>query len=132
MHTRYRWITQLFRNEAGASGVECALVLSALFIASIGNITAVGERMDVQLDNTRYSLENEGHAPPEGTYALSGPTTTTTAPARTTSTTTAPTTTTTAAQTTTTTVPPTTTTVAQTTTTTVPPTTTTTLAGGGQ
>ena len=121
LHTRYRWITQLFRNEAGASGVECALVLSALFIASIGNITAVGERMDVQLDNTRYSLENEGHAPPEGTYALSGPTTTTTAPARTTSTTTAPTTTTT-----------TTTTAAQTTTTTVPPTTTITLAGGGQ
>ena len=56
MHTRYRWITQLFRNEDGASGVEYALVLSALFIASIGSITAVGESVDVQLDNTRGLL----------------------------------------------------------------------------
>ena len=118
----YRWITQLIRNEDGASGVEYAPVLSALFIASIGSITAVGESVDVQLDNTKYSLENEDHAPPEGTYAPKEPTTTTTAPASTTSTTATPTTT----------VPPTTTTtVAPTTTTTVPPTTTTTPAGGG-
>jgi Flp pilus assembly pilin Flp len=122
-----RWITNKLRNEDGASGVEYALVLSALFIASIGSITAVGESMDVQLDNTVYSLENEDVGPPEGTYAPSGPTTSTTAPASTTSTTAAATTTTTVAPTTTT------TTVAPTTTTTTvaPTTTTTTTAPGG-
>lgn len=122
-----RRITKLFRNEDGASGVEYALVLSALFIATIGSITAVGESMDVQLDNTVYSLENENVGPVEGTYAPPSPTTSTTAPASTTSTT-AP------ASTTTTTVPPTTTTtVPATTTTTVTATTTTTTApaGGG-
>lgn len=115
----FRRMTQLFKNEDGASGVEYALVLSALFIASIGSITAVGESMDVQLDNTVYSLENENVGPAEGTYAPPSPTTSTTAPASTTSTTAA-------ASTTTTTVPPTTTTTTE-----PPSTTTTTLAGGG-
>lgn len=107
-----RWITNMLRNEDGASGVEYALVLSALFIASIGSITAVGESMDVQLDNTVYSLENEDVGTPEGTYAPSPSTTSTTPPASTTTTTGAATTTTTAAPTTTTTAAPTTTTTA--------------------
>jgi len=125
----YRWITKRLRNEEGATGVEYALMLSALVIASIGSITAVGETMDVELDNTVYSLENEGVAAPEGTYAPSGPTTSTTAPASTTSTTAAATTT---SSTTTTVAPTTTTTVAPTTTTTeAPPTTTTTTLAGG-
>ena len=119
-------MTQLFKNEEGASGVEYALVLSALFIATIGSITAVGESMDVQLDNTVYSLENENVGPVEGTYAPPTPSTSTTAPASTTSTTAAATTTTTVAPTTTTTVAPPTTTTTE-----PPPTTTTTLAGGG-
>ncbi|MGI9529516.1 MAG: Flp family type IVb pilin [Acidimicrobiia bacterium] len=117
-----RWITSKLRKEDGASGVEYALVLSALFIASIGSITAVGESMDVQLDNTVYSLENEDVGPPEGTYAPSGPTTSTTAPASTTSTTVAASTTTSSS---------TTTTAAPTTTTTLPPTTTTTTTAPG-